>query len=70
MKEVKLTCKKFTHRGRKYKSYKGNVGKIAKHLLKRRFNTNRPYQKVVTDITEFKLNNGSKIIFICIYGFI
>lgn len=45
MKELKLTCTKFTHRRRKYKSYKGNVGKIAKHLLKRRFNTDRPYQK-------------------------
>lgn len=61
MKELKLTCTKFTHRNRKYKSYKGNVGKIAKHLLKRRFNTDRPFQKMVTDITEFKLNNGSKL---------
>ncbi|WP_426444021.1 IS3 family transposase [Staphylococcus xylosus] len=61
MKELKLTCTKFTHRRRKYKSYKGNVGKIAKHLLKRRFNTDRPYQKIVTDITEFKLNNGLKL---------
>ncbi|WP_411912406.1 DDE-type integrase/transposase/recombinase [Staphylococcus xylosus] len=34
---------------------------MAKHLLKRRFNTDRPYQKIVTDITEFKLNNGLKL---------
>ncbi|MEB6242779.1 IS3 family transposase [Staphylococcus gallinarum] len=61
MKELKLTCTKFTYRGRKYRSYKGNVGKIAKHLLKQRFNTDRPFQKVVTDITESKLNNGSKL---------
>ncbi|WP_245167090.1 IS3 family transposase [Staphylococcus caeli] len=61
MKSLKLTCTKFTHRGRKYKSFKGKVGKVANNLLKRRFNTNRPYQKVVTDITEFKLNNGQKL---------
>ncbi|WP_436962710.1 IS3 family transposase [Staphylococcus shinii] len=61
MKELKLTCTKFTHRRRKYRSYKGNVGKIVTHLLKRRFNTDRPYQKVVTDITEFKLHNGAKL---------
>ncbi|SUM53554.1 transposase [Staphylococcus epidermidis] len=61
MKQLNLTCRKFTHKRRKYNSFKGNVGKVANNLLKRRFNTDRPYQKVVTDITEFKLNNDQKL---------
>ncbi|MEB6341018.1 IS3 family transposase, partial [Mammaliicoccus sciuri] len=57
MKEYNLTCTKFTHRGRKYRSFKGKVGKVAQNILNRRFKTNLPFQKVVTDITEFKLMN-------------
>ena len=38
-----------------YKAYKGKIGKVANNLIKRRFKTDRPYQKIVTDITEFKL---------------
>lgn len=56
-----LSCTKFTHRGRKYRSFKGHVGKVAQNLLNRRFKTDRPFQKVVTDITEFKLNNSQKL---------
>lgn len=39
---------------RKYNSYKGTVGKIAKNLLHRRFYTDRPYQKLVADVSEFR----------------
>lgn len=60
MKEHQLTCKKFNHKTRKYNSYRGTIGKVARNILKRRFNTDRPYQKVVTDITEFKLLDGTK----------
>ncbi|REI24095.1 IS3 family transposase, partial [Staphylococcus felis] len=60
MKEHHLTCTKFKHKTRKYNSYRGTIGKVAKNILKRRFNTDRPYQKVVTDITEFKLRDGTK----------
>ena len=42
---------------RKYNSYKGTVGKVAENLLKRNFNSNKPNQKWVTDVTEFKVNN-------------
>ncbi|MCP6368321.1 IS3 family transposase, partial [Klebsiella pneumoniae] len=44
----------FSHKSRKYKSYKGTVGKVASNRLKRRFNTSVPHQKITTDTTEFK----------------
>ncbi|MGJ7025644.1 transposase InsO family protein [Petrimonas sulfuriphila] len=40
----------------KYKSYKGEVGKIAPNILNRNFKTEKPYQKWATDVTEFKIN--------------
>jgi putative transposase len=40
---------------KKYKSYKGRQGKIAKNLLKRNFMASKPYQKWVTDVTEFSV---------------
>jgi transposase InsO family protein len=47
-------------RMKKYRSYKGEVGKIAPNILKRDFNATKPYTKWVTDITEFSLL-GQKI---------
>ena len=52
MKELGLVCRV---RMKKYKSYKGEVGKIAPNLLKRDFSTTAPNQKWVTDVTEFSL---------------
>ena len=40
---------------KKYRSYKGEVGKIAPNLLNRDFSTTAPNQKWVTDVTEFSL---------------
>ena len=40
---------------KKYKSYKGQQGKIARNLLKRKFNARKPNQKWVTDVTEFNV---------------
>lgn len=40
---------------KKYRSYKGEVGKIAPNLLNREFEAERPNQKLVTDVTEFSL---------------
>ena len=37
----------------KYKSYKGEVGKIAPNILSRDFDTNKPFEKLATDVTEF-----------------
>lgn len=42
-------------RMKKYKSYKGEVGKIAPNLLERNFEAEKPNQKWVTDVTEFSL---------------
>ena len=57
MKELGLVC---CVRMKKYRSYKGEVGKIAPNLLKRDFSTAAPNQKWVTDVTEFSLF-GEKI---------
>jgi transposase InsO family protein len=40
---------------KKYRSYKGETGKIAPNLLKRDFTAAKPNQKWVTDVTEFSL---------------
>ncbi len=47
-------------RTKKYKSYKGQQGKIAKNLLKRNFKADKPNQKWVTDVTEFSVS-GEKL---------
>ncbi len=54
MRELGLKCVKFMRKSREYNSYKGNVGKVAKNRLSRRFCTPIPLQKLVTDMTEFK----------------
>ena len=52
MKELGLIC---YVRMKKYRSYKGEVGKAAPNLLNRDFHADRPNQKWVTDVTEFNL---------------
>ncbi len=52
MKELGLKC---IVRMKKYKPYKGSVGKIAPNILDRNFTADAPNEKWVTDITEFKL---------------
>ncbi len=52
MKELGL---KSMVRVKKYRSYKGNVGKIAPNLLNRNFQASKPNEKWVTDVTEFQL---------------
>lgn len=42
-------------RMKKYRSYQGAVGKIAPNILERDFHAEKPNEKWVTDITEFKL---------------
>jgi transposase InsO family protein len=51
-KELGLVCRV---RIKKYKSYKGDVGKIAPNLLNREFEAHKPNKKWVTDIVEFSL---------------
>lgn len=52
MNEEKIKC---TVRIKKYRSYKGEVGKVAPNLLERDFSTSAPNEKWVTDVTEFSL---------------
>ena len=41
----------------KYHSYKGEVGKVADNLLKRDFHADKPFEKLTTDVTEFKVGD-------------
>ena len=53
----------------KISSYKGTVGKIALNILDRNFKAEKPNEKWVTDVTEFKLF-GEKLYFIADIGLI
>ncbi len=44
----------------KYRSYKGEIGKIANNILQRQFKADKPNQKWVTDVTEFNVR-GDKL---------
>jgi putative transposase len=47
-------------RPKKYRSYKGEVGHAAPHILKRKFDATGANQKWVTDVTEFNVS-GAKL---------
>lgn len=52
-----LGLKSIVRKKRKYTSYKGKIGKIADNLLNRDFKADKPNQKWVTDVTEFKVHD-------------
>ena len=52
MRELGLKCQV---RIKKYRSYKGEIGKVAPNLIDRNFHADAPNQKWTTDITEFSL---------------
>ena len=54
MKSLNLQGKQ---RRNKYKSYKGEVGKVAPNILNREFESNNEYEKLTTDVTEFSVCN-------------
>lgn len=54
MKQCGLKCQ---IRRSKYKSYKGEVGKVAANLLNRNFKAEKPNQKWATDVTEFAVGD-------------
>ena len=54
MHDMKLSAK---IRRQKYRSYKGQQGKIAKNYLKRQFHADKPNKRWLTDITEFKVGD-------------
>ena len=41
----------------KYHSYEGEVGKIADNLLQRNFHASKPFEKLTTDVTQFKIHD-------------
>lgn len=47
-------------RPKKYRSYRGMLGRVAPNLLNRQFAAQRPNEKWVTDVTEFKVK-GQKL---------
>ena len=57
MKSLKLRS---VIRVKKYRSYKGTVGKVAQNLLRRQFHAQKPNEKWVTDVTEFNVS-GEKL---------
>ena len=57
MRKMDIFCRV---RMKKYRSFRGEVGKAAPNLLERDFKADKPNQKWVTDVTEFALF-GTKI---------
>ena len=61
-KTVLKLMRSFNIRGKRrkneqYHSYKGEVGKIADNLLNRDFTASKPFEKLTTDVTQFKVCN-------------
>lgn len=54
MKQCGLKCE---IRKRKYRSYKGEVGKIAPNIIARNFKADKPNQKWTTDVTKFAVKD-------------
>lgn len=54
IKKLGIEVKAYTRKTRRYNSYRGKVGTVAKNRIHRRFYTNVCHQKITTDTTEFK----------------
>ena len=54
MKELGLRC---LIRKKRYRSYKGTIGKIAPNILNRDFRADRPCQKLVTDVSQISIGD-------------
>ena len=50
-------------KNRKYNSYKGTVGRVAPNIINRDFKASSPFEKLYTDVTEFKVADDKKIYF-------
>lgn len=69
MREMGLKCIiRCKHPYRRYSSYKGVVGKTFKNVIGRDFAADAPWQKMGTDVTEFRLSFG-KAYFAPVYDF-
>lgn len=54
MKQCGLKCE---IRRKRYRSYKGEVGKVAPNILNRNFKSDAPLKKLATDVTEFSVGD-------------
>jgi transposase InsO family protein len=61
MRELGIYGLGYSKRIRRYDSSKGPNGKRVKNYLNRRFESALRFQKLVSDVTEFKLPNGDKL---------
>lgn len=61
MRDLGLKYTKYNKQSKKYYPSKEPQGKIAKNRLGRRNMTNWPYQKLVCDVTELKIQYGDKV---------
>ena len=52
-----LALKGKQRKNEKYHSYRGEVGKIADNLLKRDLKATKPFEKLTTDVTQFKVGD-------------
>ena len=61
-KRVQRIMKQLSLKGKrpkeKYRSYKGDVGKVADNIINRDFSTTKPLQKWTTDVSQFNLSWG------------
>ncbi len=64
MRQEGLLCTKFKTRSRKYSSYKGQVGKVAPNIVKRKFKAKRPNQLWLTDVTEFRIKGQEQRLYL------
>ena len=62
MKELGLVAR--IRKRKKYKSYKGDVGKKAPNLIQGAFEGVKPFEKCYTDVTEFALPNCSEKLYL------
>jgi transposase InsO family protein len=54
IKKLGIEVTSYTRKSRRYNSYRGKVGTVAKNRIHRRFYTSVCHQKITTDTTEFK----------------
>jgi transposase InsO family protein len=54
IKKLGIEVTSYTRKSRRYNSYRGKVGTVAKNRIHRRFYTSVCNQKITTDKTEFK----------------
>ena len=55
MKSLNIRGKR--RKNEQYHSYKGEVGKVAENILNRDFTASKPFEKLTTDVTQFKVCN-------------